>query len=185
LPGAARSVAWCATGPWDEANLPVVEAKVEIEATAADVFDLAQDYDLRLRWDPFLREMRFRNGAVEAAPGVVVWVRANNGLSMEVVYITLDRPRSVAMKMTRGPVFFERFAGTWRFEQVGDDRTLVTFRYNFETRWPWLRSLSNALIARVFERDLEQRLRGLKRGAEQTDLLRELHAKRTDAGAAR
>src|SRR5262245_54265695 len=131
--------------------MPVVEARIEIDATVSDVFDLAQDYDLRLRWDPFLREMSFRDGAVEAAPGVRVWVRAKTGLAMEVVYITLDRPHSVAMKMTRGPLFFERFAGTWRFERVRDDSTVVTFRYNFETRWPWLRSFSNALIARTFE----------------------------------
>jgi len=50
--------------------VPVVDAKIEIEAAVADVFDLAQDYDLRLRWDPFLRDMKFRDGAVEAAPGV-------------------------------------------------------------------------------------------------------------------
>jgi len=167
--------------PVDERALPIVEAKIEVAASVADVFDLAQDYDLRLRWDPFLREMKFRDGAIEAAPGVRVWVRAKNGLAMEVVYITLERPHSVAMKMTRGPWFFERFAGTWRFEQVRGDFTAVTFRYNFETRWPWLRSFSNALIARIFEHDIRQRLSGLKHGAEQTDLLRELRAKRADA----
>ena len=39
--------------------MPIVEAKIEVEAAQGDVFDLAQDYDLRLRWDPFLREMKF------------------------------------------------------------------------------------------------------------------------------
>ena len=34
-------------------------------------------------------------GATQAAVGTRVWVRAKNGLAMEVVYITLDRPRSV------------------------------------------------------------------------------------------
>ena len=162
--------------------MPVVDAKIEIQAAVADVFDLAQDYDLRLRWDPFLRDMKFRDGATEAAPGVRVWVRAKNGLSMEVIYITLERPHSVAMKMTRGPVFFERFAGTWRFERVRDDVTAVSFRYNFETRWPWLRPFSNALITSIFERDIQARLSGLKHAAEQTDLLRDLQAKRSSAG---
>lgn len=161
--------------------MPVVHARIEIEAAVADVFDLAQDYDLRLRWDPFLRDMKFRDGAIEAAPGVRVWVRAKNGLSMEVIYITLERPHSVAMKMTRGPVFFERFAGTWRFERVRDDVAAVSFRYNFETRWPWLRPFSNALITKIFERDIQARLRGLKHAAEQTDLLRDLQAKRSSA----
>jgi ribosome-associated toxin RatA of RatAB toxin-antitoxin module len=85
------------------------------------------------------------------------------------------------MKMTRGPVFFERFAGTWRFERVRDDVAAVSFRYNFETRWPWLRPFSNALITKIFERDIQARLRGLKHAAEQTDLLRDLQAKRSSA----
>lgn len=161
--------------------MPVVDARIEIEAGVADVFDLAQDYDLRLRWDPFLREMKFREGAVEAAPGVRVWVRAKNGLSMEVVYIALDRPHSVAMKMTRGPMFFERFAGTWRFERVREGVTAVSFRYNFETRWAWLRPVSNALITAIFERDIRARLSGLKHAAEQTDLLLELRRRPSSA----
>ena len=165
--------------------MPIVEAKIEVEAAQGDVFDLAQDYDLRLRWDPFLREMKFRDGALEAAPGVKVWVRAKNGLSMEVVYVTLDRPTSVAMKMTDGPAFFLRFAGTWRFHRIRETCTAVTFRYNFETRWPLLRPALNVVITRIFERDLTRRLSGLKRAAEQTELLSELAKKRTDVAAPR
>src|SRR5262245_44870916 len=123
------------------ARVPTVEDTIEVAAAPAEVFDLAQDYRLRLRWDPFLRAMEFREGAQVAAVGVRVWVRAKNGLSMEVVYVTLDRPRSVAMKMTDGPRVFERFAGSWRFEALGEAHTRVVFRYGFETRPAWLRPL--------------------------------------------
>src|SRR3954465_10562953 len=146
--------------------MPVVEGQVAIGAPQESVFDLAQDYDARLDWDPFLSRIVFREGATVAAVGVKVWVRAKNGLSMEVVYVTYDRPRSTAMKMIDGPRFFERFAGTWKFERMAADRTLVTFRYNFETRWPSLRPVLNAGIRAVFGRDIRLRLQGLKQAAE-------------------
>jgi ribosome-associated toxin RatA of RatAB toxin-antitoxin module len=154
--------------------VPIVEAKTEIAAPQDALFDLAQDYALRLRWDPSLREMKFLGGAAEAAVGVRVWVRAKNGLSMEVVYLTLDRPRSVAMKMTSGPRMFERFAGSWRFEPVAGGGTRVTFRYGFETRVPLLRPLLDRVVMRIFMRDIERRLQGLKHAAENTDILGEL-----------
>lgn len=146
--------------------MPVVEGQLEIRAPQQAVFDLAQDYDARLGWDPFLSRIVFRDGATEPAVGMKVWVRAKNGLSMEVVYVTYDRPRSTAMKMIDGPWFFERFAGTWKFERAAEDRTLVIFRYNFETRWAPLRPVLNAGIRAVFGRDIRLRLEGLKRAAE-------------------
>src|SRR6185295_10002453 len=146
--------------------MPVVEGQLAIGAPQEAVFDLAQDYDARLDWDPFLSRITFRDGATAAAVGVKVWVRAKNGLSMEVVYVTYDRPRSTAMKMIDGPRFFERFAGTWKFDRVADGRTDVTFRYNFETRWRVLRPFLNPSISAVFGRDIRLRLRGLKGAAE-------------------
>ena len=165
--------------------MPTVEAKIDIAAPQDAVFDLAQDYALRLRWDPFLREMKFLDGAAEAAIGVRVWVRAKNGLSMEVVYLTLDRPLSVAMKMTSGPRVFERFAGSWRFEPVAGGNTRVTFRYGFETRVALLRPLLDRVIARIFARDIEHRLQGLKHAAENTDILVELRRGRAGPSSAR
>ncbi len=157
--------------------MPVVESSIEIAADQAELFDLAQDYELRLEWDPFLKAIRFQEGASVAAVGVRVWVRAKNGLSMEVVYVTLDRPRSVAMKMVNGPKFFKHFAGTWRFDAAGPKRTRVVFKYSFETRWLVVRSMLNPIIDRVFLRDIEQRLEGLKRAAEDTNILERLPAR--------
>ena len=50
--------------------MPVVGESLLIRAPQQSLFDLAQDYRLRLKWDPFLRDMRFLNGAREAAIGV-------------------------------------------------------------------------------------------------------------------
>jgi ribosome-associated toxin RatA of RatAB toxin-antitoxin module len=117
--------------------MQTVEDRIVIRGPAEGVFDLAQDYDLRLKWDPFLREMRFLDGATVAAVGVKVWVRAWTGLTMTVEYVSLDRPRVVAMKMLRGPWFFRAFAGSWRFTPT-EGGTEVEFRYAFEARGRWL-----------------------------------------------
>jgi len=151
--------------------VPIVERSLLINAPQAALFDLAQDYRLRLRWDPFLRDLRFLDGAVKAGVGVRVWVRAWTGLTMVVEYVTLDRPRVVAMKMVTGPHVFEQFAGSWRFEARAGGSTEVTFRYLFDTRWGPLRWLLDPVIARTFGRDIRLRLLGLKRGAEEMDLL--------------
>jgi ribosome-associated toxin RatA of RatAB toxin-antitoxin module len=156
--------------------MPIVEATTLIEAPQDELFALAQDYALRLEWDPFLRDMKFRDGATEAAVGVRVWVRAHNALTMEVEYTTLKAPEVVAMRMTRGPFFFEQFAGTWRFKAVDNGAVQVTFRYSFTTRWSIARPLFDPVIRLIFRRDIRGRLRGLKHGAEETDLLKRLRA---------
>lgn len=154
--------------------MPTIAAELEIDAPHAELFDLAQDYDLRLRWDPFLKAIAFRDGATEAGVGVRVWVRAHNGLTMEVEYITVNRPDQVAMKMTAGPWIFRQFSGAWLFKNVSPSRTRVVFRYNFATRPRLLVPAVDPIVARVLTRDMRLRLAGLKRAAETTEILAEL-----------
>lgn len=154
--------------------MPVVESSSEIRAPRLALFALTQDYYIRMEWDPFLRDLRFLDGATGPAPGVRVWVRARNGLSMTVEYVTVTPPERVAVKLVRGPFFFESFAGAWIFHDAGEDRTRVTFRYSFRTRWPLLRPVLDRAISAVFTRDIAARVRALKHAAEETDLLRRL-----------
>jgi ribosome-associated toxin RatA of RatAB toxin-antitoxin module len=149
--------------------MQTVQDRILIHASADELFDLAQDYDLRLKWDPFLRDMRFLDGAQTAAVGVKVWVKAWTGLTMTVEYISLDRPRLVAMKMLRGPWFIRTFAGTWRFIPCGAG-TEVVFHYAYQARWRWLTWLIGPISRLIFRRDIRARLRGLKRGAEEQGL---------------
>lgn len=146
--------------------MPTIQAALDIAAPTAPLFDLAQDYGLRLTWDPFLRELAFRNGATEAAVGVRVWVRAHNGMTMEVEYLTLRRPEQVAMKMVAGPRIFRSFAGAWLFKPLGPQMTRVTFRYHFTCRPRVLAFAMEPVVARVLRRDMEARLAGLQRHAE-------------------
>lgn len=157
--------------------MPTIAADIEIDAPHAELFDLAQDYDLRLRWDPFIKAIAFRGGATAATVGVRVWVRAHNGLTMEVEYITVNRPDQVAMKMTSGPWIFRQFSGAWLFKPLAAARTRVVFRYNFAVRPRLLAPAVEPVVARVLARDMRLRLEGLKRGAETTDILAELRAK--------
>jgi hypothetical protein len=170
--------------------MPVVEDSITIDAPAAGLFALSQDYALRRAWDPFVRDMRFLDGAAEAGRGVRVWVRAWTGLTMEVEFTgfrppststegrqagsTEGRQAGVAMRMLRGPWFLERFAGTWLFRPRPGGASTVTFRYSFTVRGRWLRPLLNPIVAWVFRRDVRARLLGLKRGAEQDGLLDKL-----------
>lgn len=156
--------------------MPTISAELEIDAPQAALFALTQDYGLRLRWDPFVREIVYRDGATGTAVGVRVWVRARNGLTMEVEYITVKPPEQVAMKMVDGPWLFRQFSGAWLFRQVTPTRTRVIFRYNFATRPALLAPAADPVVARVLTRDMRQRLQGLKTSVETTDILRDLPA---------
>src|SRR5258707_481066 len=114
--------------------MPVVQAEIEIAAPSESVFDLAQSYELRMLWDPFLRDIQIRHGTGNPTRGDRVWVRAWTGLTMEVEYVNVNRPHSVAMRMLRGPWFFQMFAGTWLFHALASGGTRAVFRYNFRIR---------------------------------------------------
>lgn len=154
--------------------MPIVESSIVISVPKDQLFALAQDYYVRLEWDPFLSDMRFLDGAKEPAVGVRVWVKSRRGLTMEVEYTSVNPPDRVATKMLKGPFFFEQFAGTWRFEAESDNRTRVHFRYSFKSRWQALRFLADPIIRFIFLRDIQARLKGLKHAAENTDILSRL-----------
>ncbi|MCA9714925.1 MAG: SRPBCC family protein [Myxococcales bacterium] len=174
--GASR--AWCYVCAQERPEpMPAVEHSVEIAARREPLFALSQDYGLRRAWDPFVREMRFTGGATRAARGASVFVRAYNGLTMEVLFTVYEAPAVVAMKMTKGPAMFSRFAGSWRFTTVargGRPVTRVHFRYGFETRWAALRWLLNPVVRAVLARDVRARLRALQRAVEREQVLQRL-----------
>jgi len=121
--------------------MPIVEGSIRIHAPAAGPIRPVARLRPSSRLGSLRREMRFLDGAELAAAGVRVWVRAWTGLTMEVQYVGFQPPRSVAMKMIRGPWFFRQFAGTWLVPAarqrpdrsylsllVHDARTVVTVR---------------------------------------------------------
>jgi len=142
------------------------EAWIDILATPEMAFDLIHDYPRRLEWDPFLKEARLLEGAESAGVGVQARCTARNsfgGLVMETVYVSFDRPRVAAVKMTRGPAVLETFAASLRQDDVEAGITRVTYRFNFSTKPRWLRAILDPIAAALFRREVRQRLQALKR----------------------
>ncbi len=147
------------------------EESVVIDAPAAALFNLSQDYSRRLEWDPFLRSAALVGGASEAGAGVRAVCVARSGWAMETEYVSFNPPRATAVKMTRGPWFLDGFAGSWRFEEIEPGRTRVDFRYGLQARPRWLSWLLNPILAWSFTRDTRARLQALKDAVERRGLL--------------
>ncbi len=137
-------------------------------ATPERIFDLLHDYERRLEWDPFLRRAEVLGSDT---PGVGVktlcvakW--SSGGLGMETEYVSFDRPKVAAVRMTDGPWFFDSFAASIRQRPLGNGITRVTYRFNFELSPPGLARLLTALVRRVLLRETRVRLDALKRALE-------------------
>ena len=135
---------------------------IEVAAEPAVLFDLTQDYQNRLAWDPFLKAAKLLDGAERPGVGVRAWCVAGNRLGMETRYISFNPPGACAVEMTRGPWFFRSFSGSWRFDPIGPSRTRVTFTYSLAGR----PALLSGLLQTVFARETRRRLEALKRAAE-------------------
>jgi hypothetical protein len=141
------------------------EASIDIQAKPEAVFDRLHDYRRRLEWDTFLQEACLLDGAGRAGLGVKTRCTARNGFAgfaMDTVYVTFDRPRVAAVKMTRGPAVLEAFAASIRQAEIEPGVTRVTYRFNFSTRPWWLRAVLDRFAAVLFLREVRQRLRSLK-----------------------
>ena len=148
------------------------EESVLIDAPASELFRLSQDYGRRLEWDPFLRSATLVGGAREPGVGVRALCVSRIGWAMETEYVSFNPPRATAVKMTRGPWFLDGFAGSWRFEEIGQGRTQVGFRYSLQARPRWLSWLLTPILTRAFARDTRNRLDALKMAVERHGLLR-------------
>jgi ribosome-associated toxin RatA of RatAB toxin-antitoxin module len=150
--------------------MPTFERSIVVAAPRAALFDLMQDYDRRLSWDPFLSEARLVD-ASRSGVGVRAWCVDQAGRGMETEYVSFDRPARVAVRMTKGPWVFKKFAGAWIYEALGEERTRVTFKYHVESRIP-LGRLSDAILARIFAREMQSRLDALRDAVERGGVLR-------------
>jgi ribosome-associated toxin RatA of RatAB toxin-antitoxin module len=150
--------------------MPTFERSIEIAALPEELFDLTQDYERRLLWDPFLKVAELHGDAPNV--GVRAWCVAWHGLGMETEYVSFNRPHTTAVKMTRGPRLIGQFAGSWRFQPIGTDRTRVIFRYHVDAAPRWLAWLLNPIMQVIFKHEVKQRLTGLKRAVETTNVLR-------------
>ena len=149
-----------------------LEVAIEICASPEAVFDLIHDCARRLEWDPFLKEARLLEGAKAAGLGVKTRCTAGNGLAglaMETVYVSFDRPRVAAVRMTRGPAILETFAASLRQEDIGFGLTRVSYRFNFSIRPRSLRAVAGPITSVLFRRKARHRLKALKSYLERSE----------------
>ncbi len=142
--------------------MAITEQSIVIHSSQQAVYHIAQDYFIRPQWDTFSKTIEFLGGATEAQPGVRVSVHANNGLRMIVEYVAVKKPERAAIKMVSGPIFFQKFAGTWLFKKIDNDSTMVTFRYGYKSKWFLIPALFDYLIGFQFGRETKLRLNALK-----------------------
>lgn len=133
--------------------------KIQINHAQEAVFDYTQDYTNRLVWDTFLKKAELVGG-VSAAKGVKAFCVAQNGLGMETEYVTFNRPKVTAIKMTKGPYMFISFLGSWTFKKISPYETEVIFLYSFQLRFPF--TAIRFFINRNLRSNVRQRLKDLK-----------------------
>jgi ribosome-associated toxin RatA of RatAB toxin-antitoxin module len=135
-----------------------------INASSEKVFDFTQDYSKRLQWDTFLQKADLIEGATQAGMGVKAYCEARNGIGMVTEYVSFNRPKATAIKMTKGPYLFKSFLGSWNFKETNDQKTEVIFLYSFTLRFPF--NLFNFFIKRNLQNNVKQRLLDLKTNLE-------------------
>jgi ribosome-associated toxin RatA of RatAB toxin-antitoxin module len=134
--------------------------KILINESAEATFDYTQDYNNRLMWDTFLKRAELIGGATMADKGIKAYCVAQNGLGMETEYVTYNRPKVTAIKMTKGPFLFKSFLGSWTFKEIKNNQTEVTFLYSFTLNFPF--NLGAFFIKRNLQNNVRQRLLDLK-----------------------
>jgi ribosome-associated toxin RatA of RatAB toxin-antitoxin module len=134
--------------------------KTEIKCSPEFAFDYTQDYKQRLTWDSFLKKADLIEGATTAGKGVKAHCVAKNGLGMVTEYVSFNKPRATAIKMTKGPLMFKSFSGSWTFKEIQTDLTEVIFLYSFRLRFPF--NLAKRLIKRYLRSNVRKRLEDLK-----------------------
>ena len=139
--------------------------KTAIKCSPELAFDYTQDYSQRLIWDTFLKKADLTEGAIHAGKGVKAYCVAKNGLGMVTEYVSFNRPKATAIKMTKGPFMFKSFLGSWNFKEIHTGLTEVIFLYSFQLRFPF--NLATRLIKRNLQSNVRQRLKDLKRNIEE------------------
>lgn len=138
--------------------------KIVINCRPAEAFDYTQDYNNRLQWDTFLKRAELMDGATQADKGVKAYCVAHNGLGMVTEYVSFNRPKATAIRMTQGPYMFRNFLGSWTFKDMGNDQTEVIFLYSFKLRFPF--NLMTPIIKKNLRTNVRLRLVDLKANIE-------------------
>ena len=144
--------------------MPTVESQIVVGVEPALAFAVSQTTgEIRMRWDTFIREQYFLDGATTAAKGVRTVTVSRRGAHMTSEYVSYAPPTNVGMKVLDGPWFFDHLGGGWRFAPHPDG-TLATWKYNFTCRPAIIRWPAEKIGAWLVKRDIDRRIAGFARG---------------------
>ncbi|WP_102192328.1 SRPBCC family protein [Microbacterium aurantiacum] len=146
--------------------MPVVSAEIVVPVDPATAFAVSQTSGrVRRRWDPFISEQQFLDGATTAGKDVLTFTRQRLGFSMVSRYVSYAPPTNVGMVMVDGPWFFTKFGGGWRFSPASSGSgTLAVWKYNFSCRPAWLAPMAEWIGVRVLGFEIRRRIAGFARG---------------------
>ena len=143
--------------------MPTVTGSTIISSAIENVFDTSQDYSIRLKWDPYLRQAKLLDGSSEIKPGTRVYCENKKGVGITVSYVTFNRPAQTAVKMEGDFPLIKNFAGSWNFRKLNDNNTEVIFKYYYEAKGKIFNKIIEFFVGRMLRRDIQIRLTGLKR----------------------
>jgi hypothetical protein len=150
--------------------MPQVVADVWVPVAPDVAFAVSQTTgEVRLRWDPFIRHQRFLDGATAPGRGVRTLTKARVGPTMVSEYAAYRPPTSVGMTMVRGPWFFARFGGGWRFTpetRDGIPGTRAVWKYTYAVRPAWLRRVAEPVGQWLLGREIRARIAAWARACE-------------------
>lgn len=147
--------------------MKTIKEEIEVLSPQEELFDLTQDYQRRLEWDPYLREAYLLNGAVDAEVGVQSVCTNHRGSVMVSKYVSFKRPKVAAVTMVSGPYILKSFSGAWNIKTISDSSSLLVFTYNFELKGGIIGRLLQPLASFLFRLDMRKRLHAIKLYIEQ------------------
>ena len=157
--------------------MPQVTAEAWVPVSPEVAFAVSQTTgDIRMRWDPFIREQHLI-GATVPAKGVRTHTRARIGPRMVSQYVSYRPPTSVGMTMVTGPWFFASFGGGWRFvpdARDGREGTRAVWKYTYAVRPAWLRFVAEPIGQWLLGREIRARIAAWARACEDPVVLESL-----------
>jgi ribosome-associated toxin RatA of RatAB toxin-antitoxin module len=127
---------------------------LEISAPVRVCFDIAADVERAPEWQGAMKSAMAREYDDQGRP-VLVDVQIDSGVSKEKMLLRFEYDEPHGMTWTRESGDLKSLVGSWRFEDLGDDRTRAT--YSLEIGLP--RAL--ALLRKTIKGPAEQKVREL------------------------
>ena len=159
--------------------MPQVVAQVWVPVPRAVAFAVSQTTGAaRLAWDPFIRSQHLV-GADRPGTDVRTFTRARvgglRGFAMVSRYVSYRPPTPVGMTVERGPWFFARFGGGWRFGPTTRDGvagTTATWKYTYGLRPHLLSLVAEPVGQRLLGRVIRVRIEAFRRACSDPGTLR-------------